>query len=330
MHGKKEDIRVGMIRCDKRALWYGAIFDEIEPDVFAALAPAAYHHFTFYSTVTLRHKRATGFKLVKVFDKNRKAAEDVARAFGGRPEVCRTLDEASDDVDVVFIANEAGDGGDHVRLAAPGLRKGMPTFIDRPLARTVKDARALIRLARRNRAPLLSCSHMRLLPHAEWFKRRFAELDPLERGIVHGHGPNPAEVADGVQLALFLFGDEFGGRAESVRSMGAWPLEVMFLTYAKPRIDRKSYALVVNSHGSGERQAFHASASSAFKPIYLDDMDAFVQTEGGLGVMTAIGKMVRSRKPPLPYESMLEPVVVTEAGRKAHNKATSAPLRNFR
>lgn len=326
----RKRIRVGLIGCNKRALWYGAIFDEIGPEAYAVLDPAAYHHLTFYSYVELMHERARGFKLAKLYDRSPKAAEQTAAAFGGRPVVCRMLDELPDDVDLVFIANESGDGSAHLKLATPGLRKRIPTFIDRPLARTVKDAMALISLARRKRVPLLSCSHLRMLPHVARFKSRFAEIDPIERGIVHGHGPNPAHVADGIQLALFLFGDEFDGRAEDVRSMGEWPLEIVLAQYAKAQSGRRMFTLVVNSHMSGARHAFHASASSNMKPIYLDDLEAFVQSEGGLAVMNAVKKMVRTGRPALPYGEMIEPVAVAEAGRKAHNKAKAVALKGLR
>ncbi|MBI3920492.1 MAG: Gfo/Idh/MocA family oxidoreductase [Armatimonadetes bacterium] len=320
MAGKTNNLRVGMIRADKRALWYGAIFDEIDPDAYDALDPVGFHHFTYYSIkAELTHKRAKGFKLTKVYDADSQAAEKLAAAFGGRPQVCRTLGEVSEDVDLVFIANESSDGSDHLDLARPGLQKGVPTFIDRPVASTVEDAKALIRIAQRKRTPLLSCSHLRLLPHVERFKLRFGELEPLERGIVHGHGPNPADMADGIELALHLFVDEFGGRAEQVHSMGAWPLEVVLVTCTKSQPQRRLHVMVVNSHLSGVRHAFHASASSNFRLIYLDDLEAFVQSEGGLAVMNAIREMIRIGKNPLPYKEMLAPVAVAEAARIAHN-----------
>lgn len=51
------------------------------------------------------------------------------------------------------------------------------------------------------------------------------------------------------------------------------------------------------------------------------ELNLFVQTEGGLAVMSAIKKMVRTKKPALPYEEMIKTVAVMEAARKSHNKA---------
>jgi hypothetical protein len=253
--------------------------------------------------------------------------------------MCGDLDEVSEDVDLVFIANESGDGSDHRTLARPGLLKGVPTFIDRPFAFTVRDARAMVSLARRKRTPLLSCSHMRMLPHAARFKARFAELNTVEVGTVQGHGPNPAHMADGIELALFLFGDEFRGRVDSVQSMGAWPLEIMHVRYAGAkkvllvtgeRAKRTREVVVVNSHTSAARYALWATAISFIKPIDSPDLDAFVQPVGGLAVMNALQTMVRTGEPSLPYAQMIESVAVAEAGRKAHNKPCAVSLKSVR
>lgn len=320
-------INVGMIGCNKRGLWYGAIFDDIDPDAYAKLDPAAYHHMVYYREVELRIKRATGFRLVKVYDRDAEAARRVAAAFRSRPEVCADLENVCEDVDLVFIANESGDGGDHLALATPGLSKGVPTFIDRPFAATVKDTKAMMRLAKRNGAPVLSCSHMRMLPQAAWFKSRFQELGPIEQGIVQGHGPNPADVADGIELAMFLFGDEFNNRVESVQSMGSWPLELMHVRFSKSSGKRVLQALVVNSHTSATRSAYWAKAVSGRRPLDSPSLDAFVQVEGGYEVLAAIKEMLDTGKAPISQAEMLETVAVAEAGRHSHNSDSAASVR---
>jgi len=330
MPQKSRKIKVGLIGSNKRALWYGAIFGNIEPRTFEALDPCAYHHMIRYGDVELRIRRATGFELVKVYDRDRKAADTIAGAFRKRPEVCSTLDEVSDDVDLVFIANESGDGGKHLKLAAPGLGKGVATFIDRPFASRVKDAKAMISLARRKRTPLLSCSALRMLPHVARFKARFAELEYVQRGMIEGQGPNPAHIADGIELTLALFGDEFRGRVHSVQSMGSWPLEVMLIQYGAPRAARTLPVLLVNSASQDHRHSFWVRAMSLANPIDTRALDAFVQSEGGLSVMNAIKRMLRTRKPPLPYEQMLESVAVAQAARKAHNRARPIAVNKIR
>ena len=228
-------------------------------------------------------------------------------------------------MDLVFVANGGGDGKDHLNLATPGLEKRVPTFVDRPLAATVKDAKALLALANGKRTPLMSCSHLRMQPHVQRFKNRFAELEPIERGVVHG--PGPGGVADAVELALYLFGDDFKGRVDSVRSMGQAPLEATLLAYGKPKDQRRCNVLVTNTRCAGARRLFHATAASNFRQIHLDDVDAFVQSEGGFAVMEAVREMVRSGKSPIPPQEMIATAAALEAGRKAHGKPKAVSVR---
>lgn len=330
MARKTKTIDVALVGCNTRALWYGAIFDDIDPEAYARLDPFNYHHMTVYQEVELRIERAEGFRLVKVYDPDQGAAQIVADAFRSKPKVCATLDSASENVDLVIVANASGDGSDHRELATPGLNRGVPTFVDRPLAATVEDAKALISMAKRKRAPLMSCSHLRMLPPAARFKSRFAELDPIDLGAVQGIGPDPALMADGIELAIFLFGDEFGGQVESVQSMGSWPLEVMHLSFENPKTDRALPVLVQNSDTGTERRAFFAKAQGQRLPVDSPDFEAFRQAEGGRMVMEALKEMVGKSKGVLTAKEMLEPIAVAEAGHQSHNRPQPVLLSTVR
>jgi len=255
-------IDVGLIGCGKRALWYGALFGNIDQNVYARLDPGAYHHMTYYMHVDLQVDRVKGIRLAKVYDRDPESARILASAFKRKVEVCENLAEVSQGVDVVFIASDSGDGRNHAALAQPGLTAGIPTFVDRPLASTVLDARAMVSLARRKGVPLLSCSHLRLLPRAARFKARFAEVGPLDQGYIQGSGSNPAHLADGIELALFLFGDEFNQRAHAVQSMGTAPLEVILLSFARPTSDRSLHVCINNRQTTAGSPVFWAKAVS--------------------------------------------------------------------
>ena len=332
MARKTKTINVGLIGCNKRAMWYGAIFGNIDPLVYDRLDAVACHHMRIYGDDELQIKKATGFRLAKMYDDRAGAAKTIANAFSTKPEACKTLDEVSDNVDLVFIANESGDGRNHLKLAAPSLRKGVPTFIDRPFASRVKDAKAMIALTRRKRTPLLSCSLLRMLPHTTRFKARFAELEYVQRGIVEGQGPNPAHIADGIELALYLFGDEFGGRAHSVQNMGAIPLEMVHLRFVKGKgkSERSIETLIVNSRITDHRNSYWVRAMSMGNPIDSPPLNMFIQTAGGLEVMNAVKKMIQTGNPVLSYAAMLESVAVVEGARKAHNKSKPVPVSRLR
>jgi len=81
------------------------------------------------------------------------AMRETGVEFVDRPE------ELLDRVDAVLI--ESNEGGLHRERATPFIRAGLPVFIDKPLATTTADARALVDLASQQRVPLISASSLR-------------------------------------------------------------------------------------------------------------------------------------------------------------------------
>lgn len=65
-------------------------------------------------------------------------------------------------VDGVLI--ESVDGSVHLERARPFLAAGLPTFVDKPFASSVRDAREMIALAEKHGAPLFSSSSLRYAP----------------------------------------------------------------------------------------------------------------------------------------------------------------------
>lgn len=80
-------------------------------------------------------------------------------------------------VDAVLI--ESNEGGVHRERATPFLEAGLPVFIDKPLASSVADARALVELAARRGVPLISASSLRFAPEVRRARSADAESGPL-------------------------------------------------------------------------------------------------------------------------------------------------------
>lgn len=80
-------------------------------------------------------------------------------------------------IDAVMI--ESQQGARHRERARPFLEAGLPTFIDKPFAANAEDADAIIALARRHRAPLMSCSALRYDPEVTEALRLRDKLGPL-------------------------------------------------------------------------------------------------------------------------------------------------------
>jgi hypothetical protein len=70
--------------------------------------------------------------------------------------------ELYDKVDAVLI--ESVDGSVHLERAMPFLERGMPTYIDKPFACSLADARTLVKTAMEKHIPLMSSSSLRYAP----------------------------------------------------------------------------------------------------------------------------------------------------------------------
>jgi predicted dehydrogenase len=322
-----DPIRVGLIRCDTHGAYYGALCARHDPLRLQMPLPieqqARYSwqhggaHFYFYTNYAdpqqLSVEFVEGFRLAKVWDEDRAAAECLAKVFDERPTVCDDFAAASDDVDLVFIADCNGDGSDHLELARPGLEKGVATFVDKPLALTMADARALVELADEHRAPMTSISILRALPAAARFARRLDEVGPLQFGSVQGGGTAMAGHIHAASLALALFGPG----VESVQAMGETPLQTVHLSYGE-RTDRPLRGVALNCDvGSPWHCAFHASAYGPNGAIHSPPMSDWDFPFGAAAILRIVREMVETRKSPRMIDDMLEGIAICEAAREA-------------
>lgn len=95
------------------------------------------------------------------------------------------LEDLLGKVDGVLI--ESNDGSIHLERARPFLEAGIPVFIDKPFALSVKDAEALANLAARKNLPIFSSSSLRFAPEVQDIVLRRDELGaPV---AVHALGP---------------------------------------------------------------------------------------------------------------------------------------------
>ena len=339
MPAKSRNIRVGLIRCDMHGMYYGALMAKHDPlRLREPLKTRAYvrprnswmaggAHFYFYTAYSDPAKitvpTVDGFEVAKVWDEEREIAEVFADVFLSRPRVCDTFAEVSEGVDLVFIADCNGDGADHLKLATPSLRRGVPTFIDKPFAYTVKDAKALLRLAHQHRAPMMSISILLQLPQAAQFRDRFQELGGPEFGTIKGGGPSMAGHIHAISLACHLFGDGVA----SVECMGASPLAHVHLDYGG-KAHRPGAGVVLNCDSGGMPHcAFYASAYSAKGVVHSPPFDDWVFPEGAAQILRMIRAMMRQRKAQAPDVSMLELIAVAEAARLAQKRGKRVYLR---
>ncbi|MEM7134018.1 MAG: Gfo/Idh/MocA family oxidoreductase [Chloroflexota bacterium] len=100
------------------------------------------------------------------------------------PQVVTTPDEAIREVDVVMVCNRYGD--DHPPYARMALEAGIPTFIDKPFANDLGDAKALAQLATEHSVPLMSCSAIRYAVEVMALQEQLASFGPLNSAVTSG------------------------------------------------------------------------------------------------------------------------------------------------
>jgi len=315
-------IRVGLIRCDIHGMYYAILMSDHDPialrDDKISRGHAAYYYFyTHYNDpVKMMIPNVDGFQLVKVWDENRAVAEVMNKVWYDKPEICETFEEVSDDVDLVFIADGNLDGHDHLKLASPGIKKGIPTFIDKPFAYDVKDAQKLVKLAQKNNTPIMSRSILSETPQTLYFRDRLEEIGKPEFGTIKGGGDLMAGHIHSISLALRVF----GGNVKYVECMGQKELAYVHLDY-DGQADRPENGVALNcSSGGSPHCAMYASAYSQQGVVHSESIGDFVFPYGASNILKKIKKMVYSRTPVIPYEEMIEGIAIATAARLAQKE----------
>ena len=90
------------------------------------------------------------------------------------------MEELVEAVDAVWLGDASGKGDDHFDLVAPALKKGLPTFCDKPIGGTVAGTRKILEYAEKHGAPLMSSS---------LFRHEFGMEQALRMRDSGEHGP---------------------------------------------------------------------------------------------------------------------------------------------
>ena len=130
----------------------------------------------FKGTFVAARKRLEGAQVVRVWDPIREAAERLADVCS-IPKVCDSADECAEGVDAVAIVDDGS--GEQWKYALTPLRKGVPTFCDKPLAMTAKQAKEVADLARRSGTPFMSASSLRFVPDIVALAREVPSLGDI-------------------------------------------------------------------------------------------------------------------------------------------------------
>jgi len=348
-----EKIRLGIIRADTHAYYFGIMMDKCDPLMLQKNNYVCHHYASsIYQPELLTFPKVSGFEITHIYDANVKAAQDFSETFCNKPIVCEKPNEMIGKIDAVFIADCDGSGSDHLQLADPFLRKGIPTYVDKPFASKLADATAIVKLANKYKTPMFNASILSYVPAAKQFKRRFDEIAaayyplpaqmpslPIGLGVVKGVGgafsqelsgkavtggieERMAYIIHGVSLALNLFGKDI----EWVEAMGTLPLEYLHL-HAKSGIE----IVIMNTSVDifPETCSFYASAYSKFGAVHSGPIGDPEFIGGGQRIVELFKKMVNTGKPPVAYEEFILHIAVIEAGQIAQKKGTGVYMKDI-
>jgi predicted dehydrogenase len=115
----------------------------------------------FQGTFVASRKRLEGAQVVSIWDPIKAAAEKLADVCN-IPKVCDSPEECAEGVDAVVIPDDGS--GEQWKYAVSPLRKGVPTYCDKPLAMTAKAAKGIADIARKTGTPFMSASSLRFVP----------------------------------------------------------------------------------------------------------------------------------------------------------------------
>jgi len=360
---RKGKIRLGMIRCDTHGYYFGIFMQKFDPLLLMKYNKIVHYYGTdWYDETRCILPKINDFEIVACYDYDPETAKRYSETFYGTPRVCKTLPEMAQYVDAVYVGDCDGGGGDHLKLARPFITRGIPTFVDKPFASNLKDAKTIVRLARKHRTPIFNSSILSQVPAADAFRSRLGEILPEAsnwtelsqaalglgcpvgkvtkvHGVVKGVGGaisqenlGRRDQLGGIEdrLAYIIHGislaiNIFGKGVEWVEAMGTLPLEYLHLHL------KKDWDVLILNPGVDvfpERCSFYVEAYSKMGAIHSGPIGDPHFLRGGYRILQKFRNMLRTGKPPTAYEDILEHIAVVDAGQIAQKTGKRVYLKD--
>lgn len=246
------------------------------------------------------------FRVVALYGTDAARNQEVAEA-GAIETIVEKPEDMLDMVDAVMVVWRHGDL--HAQYALPFINAGIPTWVDKPFAIKVEDAKAMIEAAERHDTPLSGGSTLKHSLDMMAFKARLAaegrgSVKPIvagtinyyaalenEYGGIYFYGSHLAEMT----MAIFGYDArsvtavEHKGNVAAVVKYDDYHVVMNFLEKAKSI----PYVLVFGENG-----------------ILVHELDG--TTGYQMGVANFV-KMVQNRRAPFPLEHLLQPVALMQA-----------------
>jgi len=252
-------------------------------------------------TFVAAQEHIEGAKVVKVWDPHKEWAERLAEVCF-IPEVTDTPEECSTGVDAVVIVDDGS--GAQWKYALDPLRRGIPTYCDKPLAMTAREARRVAEVVRQTGTLFLSASSLRFVPDIVALRDELPELGDV----------NLATTACGNELvyygihALSMYYGVRPGGAVSCLNVGRPDCNIVRVRFE----NGCDLVLMV-----GEKEMMRAGYQ-----ISLFGVKAWRTVTPNLAnlyyyLQEQFIRMIRTGEEPVPVEQEVEVIAVLEAGKRS-------------
>jgi len=246
-------------------------------------------------------KRLEGAQVVKIWDPHREWAERLAEVCF-IPEVCVTPEECADGVDGVLIVDDGS--GEQCEYAVHSLRRGIPTFCDKPLAMTAVRAREIADLVRETGTPFLSASSLRFVPDIVALKKELPELGDVH--LVTTLCGNEL-IYYGIH-ALSMYYGVFGGGAVSCLNVGQPDRNIVRVRFKN---GRDLVLMVAEREYMRAGYQINVYGTKGWKPLIPDLADLYYYLQ------EQFIHLLRTGEEPIPVEEEVEVIAVLEAGKRS-------------
>jgi predicted dehydrogenase len=264
------------------------------------------HAVAFSQIANGLHKagRVPGLKVVAISaPHNSRARTREVADLGQIENVVASPEEMVDMVDAAMVVYRHG--GLHYEGAAPFLAKRKPTFVDKPMATSVRDAKKILALATKKRALVTSFSTLRFCKGFVEFKKEMKKIGYLKAVVIKGPGDFRSRYG-----GVFFYGIHavemmnaaigYGVRKVSALRQGKHVLATCLFGDGRigvlPILEGQAHTFHATAHGTKGQVALKIEPGTP----YLDGLKVFA-------------KMIKTGKRPLTDEELLEPVKVLAA-----------------
>jgi predicted dehydrogenase len=156
---------------------------------------------------------------------------------GAIPKIYDSYEAMVRDIDVVFVVDRHGDL--HAEHAIPFLKAGIPAYVDKPLAISLDDARAIIAAAEESGTFLTSMSSLRISPDTNRIAEAAASIGEIRAAQFAG----PCD-----------FSSEYGGPFFYATHVAEMALRLLGNDIESLTANRTGGTVLVNATWSGDRQ----------------------------------------------------------------------------